>query len=91
MTQPFFVKFVKILKDLFAINIQGQLKNHGQIQFFSNDHAKFKFQDGLLYCDGFLYVHDGLAQLQVFQARHDILATCHFGFHKTMESMLQDY
>jgi hypothetical protein len=76
-----FCQICEDLKDLFAINIQGQLKSHGQVQIFSNDHAKFKFQDGLLHCDGFLYVHDALAQLQVFRARHDILATCHFGFH----------
>ncbi len=41
------------LKDIFAIGIQSQLKNHCQVQDFSNDHANFKFQDGLLYCDGF--------------------------------------
>jgi hypothetical protein len=60
MTQPFFVKFMKIWKkNVLFINIQGQLKSHGHIQDFSNDHAKFEFGDGLLYRDGFLYVHDG--------------------------------
>jgi hypothetical protein len=49
-------------KDPFAIGIQGQLRNHWQVQDFSNDHAKFKFQDGVFYCDGLLY---GLVQLQV--------------------------
>jgi hypothetical protein len=44
-------------KDSLTIGIQGQLRNCPQIQDFSNDHAtKFKFQDGLFYHDGFLYV-----------------------------------
>ncbi len=34
-------------KDPFAIGIQGQLRNHWQVQDFSSDHAKFKFQDGV--------------------------------------------
>jgi hypothetical protein len=61
--------------------------SHHQVQDFSSDHVKFEFQDGLLYCDGFLYVHDGLAQLQFLQARHDALVVGHFGFNKTMELM----
>ncbi len=32
-----------------------------------------------------MYVHDGLAQFQVFWAKHDVLVTSHFGFNKTME------
>jgi hypothetical protein len=52
-------------KDLFAIGIQGQLSSHNQIHDFFSDHAKFEFEDGLLYCDGFLYVLDGLTRLQV--------------------------
>jgi hypothetical protein len=44
-----------------VIGIQGQLRNHHQVQDFSNDHGKFEFQDVLLYHDGFLYVLDGLA------------------------------
>ncbi len=47
------------LKDPLVISIQGQLTNH-QVQYFSNDHVKFEFQDGLLYHDALLYVLDGL-------------------------------
>jgi hypothetical protein len=44
MTQPFFVKFINTLKkNLFVIGIQGQLRNHHQVQGFYNDDAKFKF------------------------------------------------
>jgi hypothetical protein len=49
------------------------------------------YQDGLLYRDDLLYVCDGFIQFQIFQARHDVLATCHFEFNKTMELMFQDY
>jgi len=42
-------------KDLLIIGIQGQLRNHHQIQDFFNDHAKFEFQDGLFYRDALLY------------------------------------
>jgi hypothetical protein len=35
------------LKDPLVISIQGQLTNH-QVQYFSNDHVKFEFQDGML-------------------------------------------
>jgi hypothetical protein len=72
------------LKNPLAISIQGQLRNHHQVQDSFNDHAKFKFQNGLLY-------HDGLAWLQVFQAKHDALVVGHFGFNKIMELMFQDY
>ncbi len=48
-----------------AIGIQSQLNSHHQVQDFSNDHVKFKFQDGLFYCDGILYVLEGPAQFQV--------------------------
>jgi len=34
-----------------------------------------------------LYVPNGPTQFQIFQARHDVLATNHFGFNKTMELM----
>jgi hypothetical protein len=50
--------------------------------------VKFEFQDGLLYCDGLLYVRDNPAQFQVFQAKHDALAESHFGFNKIMELMM---
>ncbi len=73
------------LKDPFTIGIQGQLKNHHQVQDFSNDHAKFKFQDVLFYHDGLLYVPDGLTQFQILQIKHDALAIGHFGFNETME------
>jgi hypothetical protein len=39
-------------KDLLAINIQSQLKDHDQVQDFFNDHAMFEFRHGLLYHDG---------------------------------------
>ncbi len=52
-------------KGLFTIGIQGQLSSHHQVQGFFNDHAKFEFEDGLLYCDGLLYVLDGFTQLQI--------------------------
>ncbi len=74
----------------YTIGIQGQLRSHCQVQKNSSNHANFEFQDGLLYCDGLLYVFDGLMQLQVLQGRHDILATNHFGFNKTMELMFQN-
>jgi hypothetical protein len=35
----------------------------------------------------FLYVLDGPVWLQILQARHDALATWHFGFNNTMELM----
>jgi hypothetical protein len=72
-------------KDPLAINIQGQLMNHHQVHDFSNNHAKFKFQDGLFCCDGILCVLNGPTQLQILQVRHDALATSHFGFNKTMK------
>ncbi len=90
MTQPF-CQIREDSKDLLVIGIQGQLKSHHQIWDFPNDHVKFKSQDGLLYCDGFLYVFYGLAQLQIFHARNDVLATGHFWFNKTMELMFQNY
>ncbi len=77
--------------DPLAIGIQGQLKSHRQVQDSSNDHAKFEFQDGLLYYDGSFYVIDGLAQFQIVLTRHNTLATSHFGFNKTMEFMFRDY
>jgi hypothetical protein len=76
-------------KDLLAIGIQGQLKNHPQVQNFSNDHAKFEFQDGLLYHDGLLYIVDGHVQLQVLQARHNALIANHFGFNKPWSSCFE--
>jgi hypothetical protein len=87
MTRPFFVKFVKIWKKPPTIGIQGQLRSHCQIQKKSTDHANFEFQNGLLYCDGLLYVLSGLVWLQILQARHDIVGANHFGFNKTMEFM----
>jgi hypothetical protein len=53
-------------KDLLAIGIQGQLKNHHQVQDFYSDHVKFEFQNGLFYCDGLLYVFDGPVGFQIF-------------------------
>jgi hypothetical protein len=47
------------LKDPFIVGIQGQLKSHHQVQDFSSHHVKFKFQNGLLHHDGFLYVPNG--------------------------------
>jgi hypothetical protein len=92
MTQSFFCQICEDLKkDPLAIGIYSQLRSQHQIQYFSSDHAKFKFQNGLLYFDGFLYVHNGLAWLQVLQARHNDLAIGHFRFNKTMELMFQDY
>ncbi len=61
----FFCHICEDLKDTLAIIIQGQLRGHQQVQDFFNDHVKFKFQDGLLYHDGLLYVLDGHVQLQV--------------------------
>jgi hypothetical protein len=58
----FFCEICEDLKDLFVIGIQSPLRSHHQVQDFSNDHAKFKFQNSLLYCDGLLYVLDVLAQ-----------------------------
>jgi hypothetical protein len=85
--------FCQIREDLkknsFIIGIYGQLRNYHQVQDFSNDHVKFEFQNGLLYCDGFWYVHDGLAQLQMAKAL--CLAIGHFGFNKTMELVFKDY
>jgi hypothetical protein len=69
--------------------LKGQLNN--QVQSFSSVHDKFKFWNYLLYHDGFLYVLNNLIQLQVLQARHDVLATWHFGFNKTMELIFQKY
>jgi hypothetical protein len=70
-----------------AISIQGQLRNHHQVQDFFSDHVMFKFQDGLFYCDDILYVHDGFTSFQVLQAKHDALVVGHLGFNKTMELM----
>jgi hypothetical protein len=57
----FFCQIHENLKnDPLVIGIQGQLRNHHQIQEFSSDHVKFEFQDGLFYHDGFLYVYNGL-------------------------------
>ncbi len=39
----------------------------------------------------FLYVLDGLAQLQVLHARNDALVTCYIEFNKTIDLMFQDY
>jgi hypothetical protein len=61
--------------------------SHHQIQDFSNDHAKFEFQDGLFYHDGLLYVLDDFMRFQILQAKHDALVASHFGFNKAMELM----
>ncbi len=58
-----------------------------EIQDFSNHHAKFKFQNGFFYRDGLLYVFNGLAQLKIFQTKHDVLVIDHFGFNNTMKLM----
>jgi hypothetical protein len=79
------------LKDLLIIGNQSQIKSHGQIQDFCSDHAKFEFQNGLLYRDGLLYVSNGLAQFQILQLKHDTLVVGHFGFNKTMELMSRNY
>jgi hypothetical protein len=50
----FFCEICEDLEDLFVIGIQSQLRSHHQVQDFSSDHAKFKVQNGLLYCDGLL-------------------------------------
>ncbi len=78
-------------KDLVTISIQGQLRNHHQVQKNSTEHAKFEFQNGLLYFDGLLYVPNGPTRLQVLQAMHDVLVVNHFGFNKTMELVFQNY
>jgi hypothetical protein len=78
-------------KDLVTISIQGQLRNHHQVQKNSTEHAKFEFQNGLLYFDGLLYVPNGPTRLQVFQAMHNVLVLDHFGFNKTMELAYQNY
>jgi hypothetical protein len=78
-------------KDPFIVDIQNQLRNQHQIQDLFSNCAKFKFRDGLLYCDGLLYVLDGLIQFQVFQARHDVLGIIHFGFNKTMELVFRHH
>jgi hypothetical protein len=44
-----------------------------------------------IYHDGILYVLDGPVRLQVLRAKHDVLATCHFGFNNTMELVSRDY
>jgi hypothetical protein len=72
-------------KDHVIVDIQNQLRNQHQILNLSNNNAKFKFQDGLLYRDGLWYVLDGPIQLQVLQVKHDVLVISHFGFDKTME------
>jgi hypothetical protein len=44
-----------------------------------------------MYHDKLLYVPESLAQLQIFQAKHDTLVAGHFGFNKTMELMSHGY
>jgi hypothetical protein len=78
-------------KDLVTISIQGQLRNYHQVQKITIEHAKFEFQNGLLYFDGLLYDPNGLTQLQVLQAMHNVLVVYHFGFNKTMELAFQNY
>ncbi len=78
-------------KDLVTISIQGQLRIHHQVQKITIEHAKFEFQNGLLYFDGLLYVFNGPTQLQVLQAMHNVLVVYHFGFNKTMELAFQNY
>jgi hypothetical protein len=88
MTQSLFCQVRENLKKKpLTIGIQGQLGSHHQVHDFSNDHVKFKFQDGLFYRDGLLYVPDGPMEFQVFKARYDALVASHFGFNKTMELM----
>ncbi len=68
MTIFFFVKFVKIWKNIpLLLASKGQLKNQNQIQNLLSDHNKLKFRDGFLYHDDLLYVFDGLVRLQDFQ------------------------
>jgi hypothetical protein len=55
----------------FFTNIKGQLKNQNEIQTLSNDHDRFKLQNGLLYHDGILYVLNDHVWLQTLQAKHD--------------------
>jgi hypothetical protein len=40
---------------------------------------------------GILYMLDGLAQLQIFQIRHDTLIAGHFRFNKIMELVFHGY
>jgi len=67
------------------------LNNQNQGQDFLSDHNKFEFQDVLLYHDGLVYVPNGLARLQVLQARHDAPTINHFGCNKTMELVFWYY
>jgi hypothetical protein len=68
----------------------GQLKNWNQIWNFSNDHDRFEFQEGLLYCYGFLYILDGPIQLQVLEDMYDTLVAHYFRFNKTMELIFEN-
>jgi hypothetical protein len=87
--------FCQICEDLktnpLIINIQRKLKCHHQVQDFSSDHAKFEFQNGFLYHNGHLYVPNGLAQLKVFQIKHNVLIVDHFGFNNTMKLVSRYY
>ncbi len=57
------------------------MNNQNQGQDFLSDHNKFEFQDGLLYHDGLVYVPNGLAWVQVLQAKHDAPIKIHHVFY----------
>jgi hypothetical protein len=61
--------------DPFVENIRKQLR--------ANDELEFK--DGLLYFKGLMYIPPGPTRLKIIQMCHDLSATRHFGFNKTME------
>jgi hypothetical protein len=52
---------------------------------------EFEFKNGLLYFKGLLYVPLGPTQLKIIQMHHDLSASGHFGFNKTMELFLRDF
>jgi hypothetical protein len=52
---------------------------------------ELKFNDGLFYFKGLLYISLGFIQLEIIQMRHNLFAVGHFGFNKTMELISRDF
>jgi hypothetical protein len=71
-------------EDPFVKNIRKRLRAN-------KVNNEFKFNDGLVYFKGLLYIPPGPTRLKIIQMHHDLLAAGHFGFNKTMELISQDF
>mgnify|MGYP000155538084 CR=1 FL=1 len=62
-----------------------------QLVYPRNDYRQFYWHGGFLFRQNLLYVPNGRARLQVLQHCHDTQMARHFGVHKTLELVSQQY